>query len=232
MVERNSHAHACGIIRAVDYIYVCAHYSARTRSFTLKDEAAAMEMCTIQRIGAAPRMPLQTLISRRGNLLLRRTKNTRNNNKPCKAAGVDRRDVILGLGGAAAAGLAFRDGGGALAEPIQAPDIQDCDPPATAPDDSCCPRYLPGTDIVDFSPPPASSPLRVRPAAHLVDDEYVAKYEKAVALMKALPDDDPRSFEQQWRVHCAYCDGVYDQVGVPDLELQIHHCWLFFPWHR
>ena len=81
------------------------------------------------------------------------------------------------------------------------------------------------------APPPAGSPLRVRPSAHLVDEEYLAKYERAVALMKALPDDDPRSFAQQWRVHCAYCDAAYDQVGFPDLDLQIHNCWLFFPWH-
>uniref|UniRef100_J3M1K4 Tyrosinase copper-binding domain-containing protein n=1 Tax=Oryza brachyantha TaxID=4533 RepID=J3M1K4_ORYBR len=62
--------------------------------------------------------------------------------------------------------------------------------------------------------------------------EYLAKYEKAVSLMKKLPADDPRSFEQQWRVHCAYCDGAYDQVGFPGLEIQVHSCWLFFPWHR
>ncbi|PPD74948.1 hypothetical protein GOBAR_DD28123 [Gossypium barbadense] len=31
-------------------------------------------------------------------------------------------------------------------------------------------------------------------------------------LMKALPDDDPRSFKQQANVHCAYCNGAYDHV--------------------
>ncbi|TVU14855.1 hypothetical protein EJB05_38351, partial [Eragrostis curvula] len=158
----------------------------------------------------------------------------------CTAAGggrVDRRDVLLGLGGAAAAaGLATSRGDGAIAQPIQAPDLQNCHPPAdlpaTAPNVNCCPAYGPGAGIVDFEPPPATSPLRVRPAAHLVDKEYLAKYEKAVALMKKLPDDDPRSFAQQWRVHCAYCDGAYDQVGFPNLELQVHNCWLFLPWHR
>ncbi|CAA7404100.1 unnamed protein product [Spirodela intermedia] len=50
--------------------------------------------------------------------------------------------------------------------------------------------------------------------------------------MKALPADDPRSFAQQANVHCAYCDGAYDQVGFPDLELQVHNSWLFFPFHR
>ena len=159
----------------------------------------------------------------------------------CKATGggdgrIDRRDVLLGLGGAAAAaGLGTGRGRGAIAAPIQAPDPGDCHPPDlpdTAPDINCCPAYA--TGITDFRLPQRGfmQPLRVRPAAHLVDAEYLAKYERAVALMKQLPADDPRSFQQQWRVHCAYCDGAYDQVGFPDLELQIHNCWLFFPWHR
>jgi polyphenol oxidase len=156
----------------------------------------------------------------------------------CTATGgggrVDRRDVLLSLGGAAAGGLATTSHG-ALAQPIQPPDLQDCHPPAdlpaTAPNVNCCPTYgLPG--VIDFKLPPASAPLHVRPAAHLVDKGYLAKYERAVVLMKALPDDDPRSFAQQWRVHCAYCDGAYDQVGLPNLEIQVHNCWLFLPWHR
>lgn len=95
--------------------------------------------------------------------------------------------------------------------------------------------YRAGRAAIDFQPPRASSsssPLRVRPAAHLVDSAYVAKYERAVALMRELPDDDPRSFVQQAHVHCAYCNGAYGQAGFPDLDLQIHNCWLFFPWHR
>ncbi|KAF8649655.1 hypothetical protein HU200_064195 [Digitaria exilis] len=155
----------------------------------------------------------------------------------CNATGgdrVDRRDVLLGLGGAMAAGLATPSPH-VLAAPIQAPDLRDCHPPDipdTVSGVRCCLPYLPGTAIVDFKVPPATSPLRVRPAAHLVDKERLAKYERALSLMKKLPDDDPRSFAQQWRVHCAYCDGAYDQVGFPDLDLQIHNCWLFFPWHR
>ncbi|KAJ4976221.1 hypothetical protein NE237_001327 [Protea cynaroides] len=50
--------------------------------------------------------------------------------------------------------------------------------------------------------------------------------------MKALPDDDPRNFAKQANVHCAYCNGAFDQNGYPNLELQIHFSWLFFPWHR
>jgi polyphenol oxidase len=43
--------------------------------------------------------------------------------------------------------------------------------------------------------------MRIRPAAHLVDKAYVAKYAEAIALMKSLPDDDPRSFKNQANVH-------------------------------
>ena len=98
---------------------------------------------------------------------------------------------------------------------------------------NCWPPYCPTTEIVDFKPPPASLPLRVRRPAHLLvnDRAYLDKYEKAVARMKALPDDDPRSFSEQWRAR-AYCEGAYPQAGIPDREIQIHSCWLFFPWHR
>ncbi|KAJ1272442.1 hypothetical protein BS78_06G202000 [Paspalum vaginatum] len=196
---------------------------------------------TISRAGVGtPRAPcgsFQTL--RRNHHLHLRTKvASRPRHLSCKAAGgVDRRDVLLGLGGAAAAaGLVTSSSrGGALVAPIQAPDLRNCNPPDlpdTAPDVDCCLTYRAGTGAVDFELPAASSPLRVRRAAHLLDKECVAKYEEAVALMKELPDDDPRSFAQQWRVHCAYCDGAYDQVGFPDLQIQIHNCWLFYPWHR
>ncbi|OEL19634.1 Polyphenol oxidase, chloroplastic [Dichanthelium oligosanthes] len=148
---------------------------------------------------------------------------------------VDRRDVLLGLGGAAAAAGLATARRGAIAAPVQAPDLQSCQTPnipATAADPSCCMTYRAGTEIIDFMPPPPSSPLRVRPAAHLVDKAYLAKYEKAVGLMRELPDDDPRSFVQQARAHCSYCNGAYDQVGFPDLDIQVHNSWLFFPWHR
>ncbi|CAD6336268.1 unnamed protein product [Miscanthus lutarioriparius] len=54
----------------------------------------------------------------------------------------------------------------------------------------------------------------------------------AVALVKALPESDPRSFYQQANVHCAYCAAAYRQAGRPQLPLQIHYSWLFFPFHR
>ncbi|VFQ89521.1 unnamed protein product [Cuscuta campestris] len=165
-----------------------------------------------------------------------------NNNKaPAAAANddwkVDRRNLLVGLGGVY--------GYGALnpllasADPINGPDISSCGP-ADLPDNvdkltNCCPPVPAG--IVDFDKlrqPPRSAPLRVRRAAHLVakDEAYMDKFTKAVELMKALPDDDPRSFLNQAKIHCAYCCGAYDQAGFPDLELQVHFSWLFHPFHR
>ncbi|KAM0830091.1 hypothetical protein ACQ4PT_066442 [Festuca glaucescens] len=217
-------------------MYVHALYIGRDRKVTSSSQLGQYGELSNATRSATPRMPcsLQTLARR--NLLLRHLKEARQLRRlSCKATGggrVDRRDVLISLGGAAAAGLATGRGA-AIGAPIETPDLSSCQPadlPDTELDTNCCPTY--GTGITYFSPLPASSPLRVRPAAHLVDAEYLAKYERAVALMKQLPADDPRSFEQQWRVHCAYCGGAYDQVGFPDLELQVHNCWLFFPWHR
>ncbi|XP_076934062.1 polyphenol oxidase, chloroplastic-like [Bidens hawaiensis] len=145
---------------------------------------------------------------------------------------VDRRNVMLGLGGLYGAAAAFGSGSLAFADPIVAPDLTKCgaaDLPRGAKPTNCCPPVA--KKITDFKLPPKTT-ARVRPAAHLVNKDYIAKYNKAIELMRALPDDDPRSFKQQAAVHCAYCDGAYDQVGFPDLELQVHGSWLFLPFHR
>ncbi|RWW74766.1 hypothetical protein BHE74_00017278 [Ensete ventricosum] len=110
---------------------------------------------------------------------------------------VDRRHVLVGLGSLYGASAAGR-------------------PPSGC---HCCPPSA--GDATEFVIPDPSSPLRVRPAAHSVGKDYIAKLAQGVGLMKALPADDPRSFTQQANVHCAYCDGAYSQVGFPDLELQI-----------
>ncbi|OAY74940.1 Polyphenol oxidase, chloroplastic [Ananas comosus] len=119
------------------------------------------------------------------------------------------------------------------AAPFPGPDLSTCGPPnlptGVQPTD-CCPPYT--STVVDFKLPSPTEPLRVRPAAHLVDADYLAMYKKAVELMKALPDDDPRSFKQQANVHCAYCNSAYNQLGFPGLELDVHNSWLFFPFHR
>ncbi|EXB82809.1 Polyphenol oxidase [Morus notabilis] len=141
---------------------------------------------------------------------------------------VDRRNVLLGLGitGVGSNPLA-------MADPIAAPDLTKCgnaelSDGTVLPVDCCPPTAL---EIIDFKPPPFTK-LRVRPVAHKVDKEYIAKYNKALSLMKALPDTDPRSFSQQADVHCAYCNSAYDQTGYPGVELQVHNSWLFYPFHR
>ncbi|KAL5730194.1 catechol oxidase [Ranunculus cassubicifolius] len=149
------------------------------------------------------------------------------------AGKIDRRNVLLGLGGLyGLSGLTAADRT-SIGAPIAPPDLAKCGPadlPAGAKPTNCCPPN--DLKIIDFKPPNSSTPMRVRPAAHLVDEAYIEKYSRAIALMKALPDDDPRSFKQQANIHCAYCDGAYDQVGFPDLEIQVHQSWLFFPFHR
>nr|ADF59059.2 polyphenol oxidase V [Pyrus x bretschneideri] len=145
---------------------------------------------------------------------------------------LDRRNVLIGLGGLYGGVAGLGSDHFALAKPVSPPDIDKCGPadlPSGALPTNCCPPT--SQKIVDFKFP-SPGKLRVRPAAQSVDKAYIDKYSKAIELMKALPDDDPRSFSQQADVHCAYCDGAYDEVGFPNLELQIHNCWLFFPFHR
>ncbi|KAE9591751.1 putative catechol oxidase [Lupinus albus] len=143
-----------------------------------------------------------------------------------------RRDVLIGLGGLCGAAT-LSNNPLAFASPILPPDTTKCGPadlPSGAKPTNCCPPT--STNIINFKFPSTKEPLKVRPAAHLVNKEYIAKYKKAIDLMKSLPEDDPRSFYQQANVHCAYCNGAYSQVGFPDLDLQVHNSWLFFPWHR
>lgn len=111
------------------------------------------------------------------------------------------------------------------------PELEQChkpDLPTGADPVNCCPPYSEKATDFQF---PQNLPMRVRPSAHKVDAKYIKKYTQAVKLMRELPDDDPRSFVQQANVHCAYCDGAYYTGSLP-LELQIHNCWLFLPWHR
>uniref|UniRef100_A0A0E0FUB6 Tyrosinase copper-binding domain-containing protein n=1 Tax=Oryza nivara TaxID=4536 RepID=A0A0E0FUB6_ORYNI len=93
----------------------------------------------------------------------------------------------------------------------------------------CCPP-MPTSEPIDFTLPDPSEPLRTRRPAHVAGAEYMAKYKRAIALMKALSRSDPRSFYQQANIHCAYCTGAY--VGHPELAVQVHFSWLFFPFHR
>ncbi|XP_028788762.1 polyphenol oxidase, chloroplastic-like [Neltuma alba] len=141
-----------------------------------------------------------------------------------------RRNLLLGLGGLY--GSLHHNDPFAFANPILPPDVAECVSPELhkcAKPTNCCPP--PSRYIKDFEFP-ATRKLKIRPAAHLVDERYREKYREAVRRMKALPPDDPRNFMQQANVHCAYCDGAYHQVGFPDLDLEVHGSWLFFPFHR
>ncbi|KAK7362890.1 hypothetical protein VNO77_05015 [Canavalia gladiata] len=166
--------------------------------------------------------------------------NSNENNPPTphseegKALG-NRRDVLIGLGGLYGAATLSSNNNNplAMAAPISPPDLRTCGAPDLEPGVTpvnCCPPFT--KTVIDFKFPPPGTPLKVRPAAHLVNNQYIEKYKKALSIMKSLPPDDPRNFTQQANVHCAYCDGAYEQVGYPDLEIQVHSCWLFFPFHR
>ncbi|TKY59314.1 Polyphenol oxidase A1 [Spatholobus suberectus] len=184
---------------------------------------------------------------------------TTNSSEESKAEHIvgSRRDVLIGLGGlCGAAALSSGNNHSAVAAPVPPPNMETClpihpsislhstlpnqptIPPTTKPmffpqlPDNCCPPISSTTSIIDFEFPPPHIPFRVRPAAHSVNGDYIAKYEEAVRLMKALPTDDPRNFIQQANVHCAYCEGFYDQLGFPGVKLQVHCSWLFFPFHR
>ncbi|KAI3978831.1 hypothetical protein MKX01_016006 [Papaver californicum] len=96
----------------------------------------------------------------------------------------------------------------------------------------CCPPKRESLEpIIDFKFPDISEPIKVRKPAHLVDADYIAKYNKAIAIMKSLPYDDPRSYMRQANMHCIYCTGAYNQQNSNSL-LKIHRSWMFFPWHR
>nr|AGC55012.1 polyphenoloxidase [Suaeda salsa] len=152
-----------------------------------------------------------------------------------KTSKFDRRNMLIGLGGLYGAATTLGGGPAAIAKPTS-PDVTQCGL-ASVEDKGksmtldCCPPKP--SQFVDFKLPKSyGHNLKIRPAAHLVDKTYIEKYNKALSLMKALPDSDPRSFAQQAKVHCAYCNGGYHQAGLPDLDFQVHGSWLFFPFHR
>lgn len=116
------------------------------------------------------------------------------------------------------------------AKPFPAPDLRLCSMAFNDTSENCCtlPAQLGPLKKFSFQP---ELPMRVRRAAHLVDDAYIAKYQRAVELMRALPETDGRSFVAQYRLHCAYCNNhlYFDGNEYP---LEIHQNWLFFTWHR
>ncbi|CAA3006930.1 polyphenol oxidase, chloroplastic-like [Olea europaea var. sylvestris] len=143
---------------------------------------------------------------------------------------LDRRDVLLGLGGLYSTSLAANST--ALAKPAL-PVYKDC-VDATQPNGTpinCCPR-APVDAITDYRPRATTISTRMAAQSFTVDSDYYRKYTTAIQRMKNLSLSDPRNFLQQANVHCAYCDGGYTQQGYPNLLYEIHFSWMFFPWHR
>ncbi|KAL6570573.1 hypothetical protein OROGR_000123 [Orobanche gracilis] len=157
-------------------------------------------------------------------------------NPDTPAGKVDRRNMLLGLGGlyGAASLVSSLE---ASANPIQAPELDKCGLSSyetnTTPKETkevlCCPPT--GQKVVDYKLPPVLR-MKIRPSAHQVSPEYISKYNLAIDRMKKLPADDPRNFTQQANIHCAYCNGGYHQPRQGSVELQVHNSWLFFPFHR
>ncbi|KAI3959946.1 hypothetical protein MKX01_030237 [Papaver californicum] len=144
---------------------------------------------------------------------------------------IDRRNVLLGLGGL------YGATGSAIGAPLTPPDLTKChkakDPDAIGQKEvECCPPDYGKAKMVDFTPPSVNDPLRVRKAAHKYNPDDIAKFEAAIAKMKALPANHPWNYYQQATIHCTYCNGAFDQLNTKDALLQIHESWFFLPWHR
>ncbi|CAL0309368.1 unnamed protein product [Lupinus luteus] len=176
--------------------------------------------------------PSQYYVSR---VSCKATKDDNDTVEPTNDLGMfDRRDMLIGLGaGLYGTTATLTNESLSLAAPILAPDLSKCHEVAPVEGDpiNCCPPF--SSNIIDFKFP-LNPKVKVRKAAHLVDETYIKNYKEAVRRMKALPADDPRNFTQQANIHCAYCDGAYPQPGFSDIEhvVQVHNSWLFFPFHR
>ncbi|OVA07050.1 Tyrosinase [Macleaya cordata] len=149
------------------------------------------------------------------------------------------KNIIFGFlgGGVWPSNNEFVDGGPSLEPPdstVISPNLSTCHQSVgyTGHLVYCCPPKPESEEpFIDFQLPDPPSTLRVRRPVHLIDDEFIAKYNKAITIMKSLPYDDPRNFMRQANMHCIYCTGAYNQKYSNSL-LNIHKSWLFFPWHR
>ncbi|KAL8512331.1 hypothetical protein ACS0TY_018707 [Phlomoides rotata] len=201
---------------------------------------------SLHRSSTSPLLPKQShslICAKRSHRLLRVTSaaseeipnNTPKSVDSSPTGKVDRRNMLLGLGGLYGATNLITPPR-ASANPVQAPDISNCGAVSDAITKEeltgvkCCPPVK--DRIIDYRLPPVLQ-MKVRPSAHRVDPDYIYKYNLAIDRMRRLPADDPRSFMQQANVHCAYCNGAYKQGGGDsNTTLQVHNSWLFFPFHR
>lgn len=76
--------------------------------------------------------------------------------------------------------------------------------------------------------PASTRPLRTRKSIWDLNAPELAKLDDAYDKMRKLPEDDPRSWLSQARIHCYYCAGSFANPTTVD----IHGGWFFFPWHR
>ncbi|KAG9449732.1 hypothetical protein H6P81_009697 [Aristolochia fimbriata] len=69
----------------------------------------------------------------------------------------------------------------------------------------CCPPKR-GSDkpVSDFQFLSPSEPKRIRRPTYLMDEDYIAKYKKAIKIMKQFPYEDPLSVMCQVEMHCIY----------------------------
>ncbi|KAK9150038.1 hypothetical protein Syun_008347 [Stephania yunnanensis] len=152
---------------------------------------------------------------------------------------IDRRNVLLGLGGLYGAATTTMAGGkvaNADGGPVQPPDISMCilatDSQADDEAVNCCPPNYSTTNIIDFELPSSYEPVNQRKPAHKLSPREIERYKAAIAKMKQLDPKDPWNFMQQATIHCTFCNGAFFQVNYPDKLLQVHGNWLFLPWHR
>ncbi|KAH6782515.1 hypothetical protein C2S51_007808 [Perilla frutescens var. frutescens] len=150
--------------------------------------------------------------------------------------GIDRRNLLMGLGGLySAANLNSKS----LALPIPPPDFNICVPSEAIRDGQplmhvqCCP---PISQTVTPYVLPEVTRMRLRKPAHTLDHYSIAQYRKAVQMMRDLDKsepNDPRGFTQQANIHCAYCNGGDPEPPLnSNPKISVHYSWLFFPFHR
>ncbi|KAH8946526.1 hypothetical protein BDL97_12G100000 [Sphagnum fallax] len=133
--------------------------------------------------------------------------------------------VIMSLAAFACKGLV-------QALPFPAPNFNNCNNYQ-----GCCPAPYNGTISEKLYVFDRKLPIRTRPAAHLLDDAYIAKYQRAYRLLRVLPDSDPRSWKNQAKLHCAYCNAAFNfdvltSSGSSTMRFEVHYGWMFLPWHR
>ncbi|MED6156701.1 hypothetical protein PIB30_016857 [Stylosanthes scabra] len=180
--------------------------------------------------------PPQTNYSKSKRRISRVSCNAANNNNKddLNISKGHRRDVLIGLGGLGAAASFTYNPFAAFANPVVT-DPKSCglpNLPAGAQPIPCCPPHIDSDNITDFVFPPKLPP-RVRKPAHLLTPQEAADYKEAIRLMRALPEDDPRSFTQQAKIHCAYCHDSYVLPGsTAPPQVKVHFNWLFAPFHR